>query len=103
MDLKQAKQRVGEKINALQEDLWQVSTSLYENPELAFKEVQSAALLTGVLEKAGFDVEREAGGLETATVRVFSSSRTGTHLCCCTRSTGMEEMTFWGISAPLKR
>ncbi len=73
MHLAEAKQCVIDKIGALQNDLWEISSKLYETPELAFNEFQSAALLTEFLENAGFEIERGSGSLETA----FQAVRNG--------------------------
>ncbi|MHA2206409.1 MAG: M20 family metallopeptidase [Candidatus Thorarchaeota archaeon] len=43
-----------------------VSKEIHSNPELAFKEFKASKLLADELEKAGFNVERGAAGLETA-------------------------------------
>lgn len=41
---------------------------IYANPETAMKEVKSSAALADLMEEFGFDVERGAGGVETAFV-----------------------------------
>ncbi len=46
--------------------LWEISDSLFEQPEVAFKEFNACRLLTYTLKEAGFDVEIGIGGLETA-------------------------------------
>jgi amidohydrolase len=66
MDLNEIKQRVIVKIDSLQDEIWNISVKLYENPEIAFEEFQSAEYLANLLERAGFDVQREVGGLKTA-------------------------------------
>jgi len=66
MNQVEAKQRVCEAVNALQNDLWAISTKLYENPEIAFEEYESSALLTTTLREAGFEVETGIGNIETA-------------------------------------
>ena len=66
MNLDAVKLQVIERIDTLQDKLWQLSRSLYENPEIAFEEHKSAALLTNILEEEGFEVKRAIGGLETA-------------------------------------
>ena len=53
-------------IDAKRDELVRVSTTLHENPEIAFQEFKSAGLLCDTLEKYGFKVERGVGGLETA-------------------------------------
>lgn len=71
--MKEIKQNVIDRIEALQGQLWGISQSLYQNPEIAFKEHKSSALLADILEEAGFEVERGVGGLETA----FKGARSG--------------------------
>ncbi|MER5992839.1 amidohydrolase [Streptomyces viridosporus] len=46
--------------------LWEVALELHAHPEHAFSEHRAAALLTGALESAGFEVERGAAGMPTA-------------------------------------
>lgn len=58
--------KVCEALSEIEDLLKDVSRQLYENPELPFEEYQSAALLADEAEKAGFSVQRGAGGLETA-------------------------------------
>jgi len=60
------KQRVIATIDALRDDLINISTTLHAHPEIAFQEFQAAALLCQTLEAHGFTVERGVGGLETA-------------------------------------
>lgn len=60
------KQRVIAAVDAMRDDLIQISTALHANPEIAFEEFQSAGLLCDTLEKHGFTVARGVGGLETA-------------------------------------
>jgi len=66
MHLVEAKHRVVNDIQALQDDLWMIVTKLYKNPEVAFEEFESSALIKNYLSKAGFEIEAETGGLETA-------------------------------------
>jgi len=75
MDLVEAKRCIVSHVNALQDDLWHIATKLYENPELAFKEHQSAELITNYLAQKGFEIERGIGELETA----FKASVHGTN------------------------
>ncbi|MFD5232892.1 amidohydrolase [Streptomyces qaidamensis] len=46
--------------------LWEIALELHAHPEHAFAEHRAAALLTGELEKAGFEVERGVAGMPTA-------------------------------------
>ncbi len=66
MDSHEAKLHAINNIDALQDNLWEIVSKLYENPELAFQEYQSMALVTNYLTQSGFIIERGVGGLETA-------------------------------------
>ncbi|MFJ4809204.1 amidohydrolase [Streptomyces longwoodensis] len=46
--------------------LWEVASALHADPECAFAEHRAAALLTGELRRAGFDVRQDVPGLPTA-------------------------------------
>jgi len=52
-------------------DWIEASDQVWEFAELRFEEKQSAELLMGLLEKAGFVIERKAAGLETAFVASY--------------------------------
>ena len=62
------KQRVTADVNSRRDALIKLADTIHANPEIAFEEHESAALLSGTLEKAGFEVERGVAGLETAFV-----------------------------------
>jgi amidohydrolase len=66
--LKELKKRVVADVDARREALIQVSDTIHANPELGFEEFESAALLAGILEENGFEVERCVAGMETAFV-----------------------------------
>lgn len=59
-----------EKINAYIEDqkneLVDMASFIFENPEIAFEEVVCSDYIANYLEKAGFEVEKGIGGVETA-------------------------------------
>lgn len=63
MSLKEA---VAGAVESQMERLTAMSHRMYENPEVAFQEHETARLLTAYLEEHGFDVEWPAYGLETA-------------------------------------
>ncbi|MFZ2098297.1 MAG: M20 family metallopeptidase [Anaerolineales bacterium] len=48
------------------DELWELSTNLFNNPETAFKEYKSCKLLTETLRSSGYSIETGIGGLETA-------------------------------------
>lgn len=60
------KERANATIDAQRDELIRISTTLHANPEIAFKEFKSSALLCETLARAGFQVARGIGGLETA-------------------------------------
>jgi metal-dependent amidase/aminoacylase/carboxypeptidase family protein len=66
MVLDEAKRSIISYIDALQDDLWHIATELYNNPEIAFEEKESADLLTEYLSRKEFAVKRGVGGLDTA-------------------------------------
>ncbi|MFF7969908.1 amidohydrolase [Streptomyces sp. NPDC007905] len=57
---------VREEVARRADALWAVACALHADPETAFAEHRAAALLTGELERAGFEVRRETAGLSTA-------------------------------------
>jgi amidohydrolase len=62
------KVRVVADIDARREALIQIADTIHAQPEIAFEEFKSAALLCGMLEENGFAVERGVAGLGTAFV-----------------------------------
>jgi amidohydrolase len=67
------KQRVIDEVEARRDELIRTSDTIHANPELAFEEFESAALLTSILEQDGFTVQRGVAGLETAFVASYTS------------------------------
>ncbi|QTE02796.1 amidohydrolase [Streptomyces cyanogenus] len=59
-------QRIREEAARRADALWAVASTLHAEPETAFAEHRAAALLSGELEGAGFEVRREVAGLPTA-------------------------------------
>ena len=60
------KQAISESVAAQMERLQVISNQMYENPEVAFEEYVTAALLADYLDEHGFEVERSAFGLDNA-------------------------------------
>jgi amidohydrolase len=73
----QLKGRAVRAVDARQDQLVELARTLHQNPEIAFQEHQSAALLADALADAGFDVQRGAGGLETAFVATLHGAGDG--------------------------
>lgn len=70
-------ERVTAAIDAIEDDLLAISRDIHSHPELNFEEHHAAALLADDLERRGFDVERQAGGIDTAFVATRKGSRPG--------------------------
>lgn len=69
----QQKEDAVKRIEELREQIFTLSRTIHENPELGFHEFNASRLLTGFLEEHGFSVTRGCGGLETA----FRAERKG--------------------------
>ncbi|UUU36484.1 peptidase dimerization domain-containing protein [Streptomyces sp. CA-210063] len=67
--------RVREEVADRAEALWQVASALHADPEYAFAERRAAALLTGELRRAGFDVSEGVAGMPTAFVARSGAER----------------------------
>jgi amidohydrolase len=77
MDLPEAKNLAINYIDKLHDELWEIVSNLYENPELAFKEHNAMVLITDYLSKNGFQIEYKTGGLETAFQATLKGSSDG--------------------------
>jgi metal-dependent amidase/aminoacylase/carboxypeptidase family protein len=71
IDIEQLKQIVSTEVDRLQDRLITIAKALYDDPEISFEEHRSMALLAGIAEEAGFEVERQVGGLVTAYKAVY--------------------------------
>lgn len=71
------KQRVMAEVDARRDELIHIADTIHANPELAFKEFEAAALLSGTLEENGFAVERGVAGMETAFVATLRGQDDG--------------------------
>ncbi len=65
-DVGDLKQRAAAEIDGRREELVELSLQIHANPEIAFEEVKSAALLADYLERNGFAVERGICQIPTA-------------------------------------
>lgn len=79
MTRKQAAERAFE---AVESELREISRWMYENPELAYKEFESSARLSGFLEERGFAVTYPAHGLDTSFEATVGSSGPRVVICC---------------------
>jgi amidohydrolase len=66
MNLQSLKSNLIKFIDTSQDQFWEVSTFLFDNPEVAFHEEHACKYLTNNLREQGFDVELGVGGLNTA-------------------------------------
>lgn len=73
MDRLALKEKIDEYVENSKDELIKISETIHENPELAFEEYKSAALLTSFLEKEGFDVTRKVADMETSFVASYTN------------------------------
>jgi amidohydrolase len=66
MDAAKLKDEACAAVDAMRAELLDLSHAIHANPELAFEEFEAAALLTGIVKRAGLEVRSGAYGLETA-------------------------------------
>ncbi|HLO25755.1 MAG TPA: M20 family metallopeptidase [Geobacteraceae bacterium] len=66
MDVGSIKKAITELVEERKAELTAIAEELYRSPETGLQEYKSAALLTGVLEREGFLLERGLAGLATA-------------------------------------
>jgi amidohydrolase len=64
-------------VDGWRDRLIRIADTIHANPEVAFEEYESAALLSTTLDENGFSVERGVAGLETAFVATFKSKEHG--------------------------
>jgi len=64
--LKDYKKQIISEIDHKSEILWEISTTLFNEPEIAFREYKACDLLTESLKSAGYFIETGIGGLDTA-------------------------------------
>ena len=69
-------------VDVNKEELSLLSSEIWKNPELGFKEHKAHELLTSFLEKKGFAVERSFTGIETAFRATFGSGRPNVCVIC---------------------
>jgi amidohydrolase len=60
------KSQITAEIENLSETLWRISTSLFNEPEIALNEFKACQILTENLKNSGYSVETGIGGLPTA-------------------------------------
>ena len=75
------KERAEQRFGEVENDLRELSQWMYDNPEIAFEEHESATRLSWFLADGGLEVEFPAYGLETAFVA--RSGSTGPEVVIC--------------------
>jgi amidohydrolase len=60
------KQHIISEIDKRADNLWEISSAIYDDPEIAFKEFNACKLITESLKSVGYFIEIGIGGLETA-------------------------------------
>ena len=68
---------IQERVDALQKEMREISHAIHDDPELGLQEFHAVALLTGVLEKYGFTIERNVCGLETGFIATYKGKKPG--------------------------
>lgn len=68
VELANGKQAVIEQVDALEQEIVDMSMALWEYSEIALREKKSAEFLAGILEREGFEVERGVADMPTAFV-----------------------------------
>ncbi len=74
-NLTPSKQATLKQVEALHPEIREISMSLWEFSEIALRERESAELLSDVLEKEGFSVERNVAGMPTAFIASYGSGK----------------------------
>lgn len=64
--VKQLKRAIVERVDAIEDQLADIASELYHNPELPLQEYRASDLLAQTLESGGFVVERKIAGMDTA-------------------------------------
>ncbi len=66
MNIENIKSLSDRTINQSMEELWQLSSEIHANPEMAFKEVKACEIQCDFLRKLGYEVKEGLGSLPTA-------------------------------------
>jgi metal-dependent amidase/aminoacylase/carboxypeptidase family protein len=69
---------ISDYIDSIYDDMWNISKSIHENPELGFKEFKAHDLLTSFMESQdGWNVTRSLYNISTSFSAVFQGSGDG--------------------------
>src|SRR5258705_13679716 len=81
--MSEAKDRIGQAVDRLGDELEALSRQIHDHPELAYQEVKAAGWLADFLAKHGFKVERGVGGVETAFRGTIETGSGPAHATLC--------------------
>lgn len=69
---------IADYVDSIQDDMWNISKTIHDNPELGFEEVKAHDLLTSFLEaQEGWNVTRSLYNISTSFSAVFEGSGDG--------------------------
>ena len=68
---------IRERVDLLKDEIRALGHEIHEDPELGLQEYHAVERMTGLLEKYGFDIERNVCGLETAFVASYKGKKDG--------------------------
>ncbi len=74
------KEKIISVINSIEDELINLSSKIYQNPELGNKEYKACKFHTELLRKHGFDIENKYLGIETAFKAEYKSSKKGPNI-----------------------
>lgn len=74
-DLKDIKEFIVKWNKDNRDDFYKAAKTIWENPELSMQEYKSSAILIGLLEKNGFEVEKGVAGMPTAFIASYGEGR----------------------------
>lgn len=91
-NLDQIKEELIAEIDRLQPELLDLSRYIFENPELAFKEVKASKLLTDKLTEKGFETVLGLGSLPTAFSAEYQLAEGGPVICIVAEYDALPEL-----------
>lgn len=75
------KERIEKRADFYREDIENIATWLYEHPEIALQEFESAKILSEYMKKQGFEVVEELAGMKTAWKATKKNGTNGPKIC----------------------
>ncbi len=71
------KRKVNAQVDSMKAQIVEMADHIFDHPELSGKEIEAVEYITGALKKQGFDIQKGAGGLETAFRAEFDTKKAG--------------------------